>query len=313
MRSPTNTKTNMTQSRSDTDIIRLCEDELTPQSSSPHITQRAKRPRSTSDESPSKYDLDLRNELKEMISEFMSAQNARLLTLEAHIMDLKKQTTKIESSNSDLKSALNNLSDQMFSLESKITGLEKERAEISVQLLNLDQKVDSLERSLIKTCVEIRNVPLRPRESKLDLYTTVSQLTKLLGINITSEIRDISRYRIDKKKNSSALSIEFANTLAKSKFLDSVKNYNKDNPTEKLNSGSLGFQLKDKMPIFIDEQLTPQARKLFYLARNYAKTQKYEYCWISNGRILMKKTKESSYLVIRNEGQLEKLSKEPEA
>ncbi|KAJ8707824.1 hypothetical protein PYW07_011501 [Mythimna separata] len=314
LRSPPIAKA-MNQSRSETDLIKLCEDEQSHDLSSPHITQRAKK-RAFSPCAKklgkSVEEIDYRTELRDMMNQFIASQNARLETLEAHILELKQHCTKIETSNNGMASSLNGLSDQITSLESKITGLDRQRAEMCSHLSALDEKIDTLERNMIKTCVEIRNVPLRQTETKQDLYGSVAVLSNCLGIDTKSDIRDISRYRIDKKSNSSALILEFSNTLIKSKFLDSVKSYNKKNPNQKLDSTNLGFTTKVN-PIFVAEQLTAQSRKLFYLARNFTRDHKYDYCWISNGRILMKKSRESPYIVIRSEAQLRQMSELPVA
>ncbi|KAJ8729027.1 hypothetical protein PYW07_006723 [Mythimna separata] len=248
LRSPPIAKA-MNQSRSETDLIKLYEDEQSHELSSPHITQRAKK-RAFSPCAKklgkSVEEIDYRTELRDMMNQFIASQNARLETLEAHILELKQHCTKIETSNNGMASSLNGLSDQITSLESKITGLDRQRAEMCSHLSALDEKIDTLERNMIKTCVEIRNVPLRQTETKQDLYGSVAVLSNCLGIDTKSDIRDISRYRIDKKSNSSALILEFSNTLIKSKFLDSVKSYNKKNPNQKLDSTNLGFTTKLK-------------------------------------------------------------------
>ncbi|KAJ8704204.1 hypothetical protein PYW08_016859 [Mythimna loreyi] len=303
----------MNQSRSENDLIKLCEDDQFSDLSPSHITQRAKKrafspgAQNSGISEKSVEHIDYRTELREMMNQFITSQNARLETLETHILELKQHCTKIETSSNGMASSLNGLSDQLASLESKITGLDRQRAAMCSHLSALDEKIDILERNMIKTCVEIRNVLLRQTETKQDLYGSIAALSNVLGMDSKLDIRDISRYRMDKKNNSSAIILEFTNTLIKSKFLDSVKSYNKKNPNQKLNSTNLGFTNKE-IPIYVTEQLTAQSRKLFYLARIFSKEHKYDYCWISNGRILMKKAKESPYIVIKSEAQLRQLS-----
>ncbi|KAJ8722981.1 hypothetical protein PYW07_004161 [Mythimna separata] len=191
LRSPPVAKA-MNQSRSETDLIKLCEDEQSHDLSSPHITQRAKKRAFSSSgkklgkSEKSVEEIDFRTELRDMMNQFIASQNARLETLEAHILELKLHCAKIETSNNGMASSLNGLSDQITSLESKITGLDRQRAEMCSHLSALDEKIDTLERNMIKTLllvvgysdgvVELFNFKQHRLITRLDLrshYTTV--------------------------------------------------------------------------------------------------------------------------------------------
>lgn len=231
----------------------------------------------------------------------------RLSNLETHVMEIKQHTTKIENTNSEIEKTMSSMSDQLTSLEGKISGLEKERIKLSGQVSDITDKLEVLERNLIKTSIEIRNVPLQQKETKEDLYKMVQQLSNTLDTNILTDIRDVSRYRYNKDKKTSAVIVEFNNTLVKNKFLNASKNYNKKSPTDRINTTHLGFK-DNQGTIYVAEQLTPFTRQLFYTARKTANSLGFAYCWISNGRILMKKSDSSQYIVIKSESQLKEVT-----
>ncbi|CAG4975794.1 unnamed protein product [Parnassius apollo] len=162
--------------------------------------------------------------------------------LENNLLDIKNQNSKIENTNTDIETSMNFISEQITSLVSKITYLEQERITVDNKISLLEEKMETHDRSCIKTSVEIRNLPKRIQESKKDLYDMLIKLSKLIEIDLqVSDIRDVSRQYSKKENKTSNLTVEFSNTLIKSNFLSLVKNYNKRNSNNKLDSSHLGL------------------------------------------------------------------------
>lgn len=272
-----------------------------------NITQRAKRRCLSEEVSGGELDL-FKNEFKQMIHDMFTTQNCRLDKLENHIMEIKNHYTEIRSTNTELEKAMTVISDQLQSLEDKIITLEKERGSMTVKLSTLEEKIESFDRSLIKTSIELRNVPKRVNETKTMLYDVVTHLSNHLGIetDLTS-VRDVARQPSKKENTTSSLTVEFSNTLTKTRFLTAVKDYNKKNPKGKVNSSHLNIKTAQITPIYIAEQLTSYSKRLFYLSRNFAKSHNYNFCWTSGGRVLLKKDSDSQSFVIKNEEQLRQL------
>lgn len=302
-KSPPKTPPNQYSSRSESDIRKLHADV----DSEGNITQRAKR-RCLSDEVTGDV-LDLfKNDIKKMIREMMCTQNNRLEKLESHIKEIKSHYTEIKATNTDLEKAMTAVSDQLQSLENKITGLENQRGSMVIQLATLENKLEVLDHNLIKTSIELRNVPKRQNETKTMLYDSITHLSRHLGLDTEfANIRDIKRLPSKKENSTSSLSVEFCNTLTKTNFLAAVKDYNKRNPKDKIKSNHLNLKAAQETPIYITELLTANSKRLFYLTRNYAKQHQYNYCWTSNGRIMLKKDPDSQTIVVKNEEQLKQL------
>lgn len=296
-------------SRSESDISKLfTKDDQSTNVNITNITQRTKRRCPSVEENINDNLADFKNEIRDMIQTMVCLQSSRLDKLENHILEIKNSNSNIEVTNSEIEKSMSSLSDQLTSLETKIINLEKERNSMAIKLTTLEEKVESYERSLVKTCVELRNVPKRSNESKKMLYDTLLELSKHLVVNIqVSDIRDVLRQPSKKENQNSTLTVEFTNTLVKSNFLSAVKEHNKRNPNNKLNSTHLGIAAP-KTPTYVAEQLTTNSKRLFYLARNYSKVNQYAFCWTADGRILMKKTPDSPSIVIRSELQLKNLS-----
>lgn len=308
-RTPPNNYHNL-PSRSESDIPNLfSKEELSIGNTvTTNITQRNKRRCPSSEHNFNDNLTEFKNEISDMIKNMVSVQNARMDKLENHIMELKTSTSKIEATNTDIDKSMTSLSDQLTSIETKITGLEKERNSMSIKLTALEEKVESLDRSIVKTCVELRNIPKQSKETKKTLYDSLLKLANYLELNLpSSDIRDVLRQPSKKESSTSTLTVEFTNTFVKSEFLTAVKEYNKRNPNNKINSSHLGYE-KPTTPVYVAEQLTATSKRLFYLARTYAKVNEYSYCWTTDGRILLKKNPDSPSIVIRSEQQLNSLS-----
>ncbi|KAJ8733221.1 hypothetical protein PYW08_001519 [Mythimna loreyi] len=303
-KTPPKTPPNQYSSRSESDIRKLHSD----QDPVGNITQRAKR-RCLSDE-VSGGDLDIfKNDIKKMINEMICSQSSRLDKLEGHIKEIKNHYTEIKATNTDLERAMTVVSDQLQSLENKITGLENQRGSMAIQLAKLENRLEVLDHNLIKTSIELRNVPKRQNETKIMLYDTISHLSRHLGLDTeSSSIRDVTRLPSKKENVTSSLTVEFCNTLVKTKFLAAVKDYNKLNPTDKIKSTHLNLKSLPETPIYITELLTANTKRLFYLSRNHAKTHQYKYCWTSNGKVMLKKNPDSQTIVVRSEEQLKQLA-----
>lgn len=297
----------MSQTGSETEINVLGEDgeAILTSEITEYNTQRAKRrcPTSSSEKS-TEIETSQFQEIKAMIQQFMSTQNNRLDKLENHIMEIKAQNVKIESSNLEIERSVNFMGDQLSVLENKITTIEKERQKLVFQVATLETKQQLFERNLAKTSIEMRNTPKIPYENKENLFSMVMSLAKNLNMELQfSDIRDV--YRLPSKKDSitSSVIIEFTNTLMKSRLLNKIKDYNSRNTTNKLNSTHIGLKVP-KTAIYVCELLTQDAKKLYYQARTFAKNQHYEFCWTSEGQILLRQAKNSPYIVVKNEAQL---------
>ncbi|KAJ0170848.1 hypothetical protein K1T71_013620 [Dendrolimus kikuchii] len=246
-------------------------------------------------------------ELKQFINNLMLSQNKRLDLLENHIKEVKGLNTTLNTSCQEIEKSLNIMSDQMRSVETKIDLLESERKSMANHVLELEEKIDNLERNSVKTSIEIRNIPKFPQETKEMLYNMVQNLAQYLNINISkSDLRDVQRSLSKQDKKFSSVIVEFHNTFIMTTLLKEAKKHNKENISSRLNSSHIGLSPHNN-PIYISEYLTAKSRRLFYMAREFAKKQNYAFCWCSKGRIYLRKELGSEYILIKHETRLEEL------
>ncbi|VVC96076.1 unnamed protein product [Leptidea sinapis] len=288
IRSPVNR--NVQHTLSDSDIAQTKTHETATQRSS-------KRRRGSPDKSCTTEDI------KNILAEWKNNENSLLNKLVNDVAEIKHQNTQIKESNKEIEKALEFLNCQYEAMRKKMELLESERKEHISQIEILEQKVEELNRTLKSSSIEIRNMSsMKNYENKDELSSIVVKTCKALNVDIEKrELKDI--YVIRGKGGNNTIVAEFTSNIVKHNVIKGVKLYNKQHPNSRLNTSVIGLD-GDKKRIYISEALTYKARRLFYLARDLAKTEEFKYCWVSNGKIFLRKTDQSQHMEIKNEFQL---------
>lgn len=245
-------------------------------------------------------------EMREMFQSFADCQNKKLDLLSTHMEEVKLQNSSIFDTNRDIENSLEDMSHRLIAMQSKIDSLEDQRKVLVSQITNIDDKCEFLEKTLKKTSIELRYIPRAPKEDKHTLFNYITHLSQSLNISLEpADVRDVYRIPNTREPTKSTVVAEFSSTLLKTRFLSSVREFNK---TKSLKILNVGIE-NNTLPLFVSESLTAKARRLHFLARDFARVEKYKYCWISNGNIYLRKEEGSEYFLIKNEAQLNSLKK----
>lgn len=243
----------------------------------------------------------LKEEIIEMFSAIIAPLSSRLQGVEKSLHDIIEQNTEIKSSNCEIEKSLTFLSGQIKDFEGKIVGLEKDCNTTKASIADLEERHELLDRTMRKTSAEIRGVPKRKKENKLDILNSIKNLMKTINLeSATSDVIDVYRLPSKETSSTSTIIVEFSNIFIKENFLRSTKQYNKDNKSSRLNATHL-FPEEPAVPIYFSEYLTNKAKRLHFLARDFAQTEKYKFCWITNGRIFLRKEEGANYIHVKNE------------
>lgn len=286
---------------------------------SDHVNTKSRQKRRPARDEKDDF-LVLKNEIREWLRAFQRDQNARLDKLqdqqnsrldamEGRIAELSAKLTTANNTSQDIGKSVDFVSEKIFELQGKIDSFKKDWTAISAQISDLEDKQEALARAMNKTCIEIRNVPKQtPTPTKSELFGFIRKLCSGLNIEIHSgDIRDVSRFTSRKDNMCWNLTVELSNTLIKNNILSATRKYNVGNTANKLNASHLG--LGGNKAIYISEYLTPKAKRIYFLAREFAKSEQYEYCWSANGNVYLRKKNGFPYILIKNEDHLNSLSK----
>ncbi|XP_059054943.1 uncharacterized protein LOC131848986 [Achroia grisella] len=245
---------------------------------------RSKRRRGSPED---KYPSD---DIKNMMSEWKESQNTILNKLVADVAVIKLQNSEIKESNKDIEKSLEFISYQYEDMRRKVELLENERKCHITQIAVLKNKVEEMQRTLKSSSIEIRNLLIL----KIAINASVSN----------KDIKDV--VVLNERGDKSTIVAEFTTSVLKYDVIRSAKEYNKKNPSNRLNTTHIGLDGQISA-IYISESLTRKARRLFYLARDVAKSENCKYCWSNNGKIYLRKSEDSRHIEIKDETQLTEL------
>lgn len=245
-------------------------------------------------------------EMRGMFDKFVLEQSNQLKNLESSLKEIKTQ-------NSHITTTIETLSHKYDDIQKELEFLKQERKDQGTYIQLLEHKIENFERQSCSTKLELRSIPKQHSESKQDLCNLVKSLCKTLNIQVqSSEIKDI--YRTYTKPGAKrdvipTIVVDFASVITRENVMRNFKRLSSKEKTDKLNTGLFGLASPFK-PIYISESLTPKGRRLFFLARDFAKTFGYAFCWTSYGRIFLRKSEGSPHVLVNDEATLTELKKQ---
>ncbi|KAJ0180367.1 hypothetical protein K1T71_003771 [Dendrolimus kikuchii] len=250
--------------------------------------------------------------VEEDLSDFMTQVKSMFCDIKAcqSVQDTKMEricsaVEDIKAQNSSIQTSMEFLSEKYESLKTQLEKSDLENKKNLQHIKALEQKLDKYERISRSACIEIKNVPPVTGESKQDLLLKVTSIAKQINTVIEQcDVKDI--YRINTKVPSNKIIIvDFVSVIKKEDLIYKYKHFNKG--SIKLNTDMFNYNCT-RQPIFISENLSQQMKRLYYLARDYAKSNDYKYCWVTNGKIFLRKIEGAPLNWIRNETDLKNLS-----
>ncbi|KOB68765.1 Zinc finger DNA binding protein [Operophtera brumata] len=244
-----------------------------------------------------------REDVSEMFSLFKQEQDQRFTALLNKIQDGIQTHTE---QNAKILSSIDFLGQKYDEMVSRIDSLEREKSADRKYIQSLEARLDQLDRSLRGSSIEVRNVPKKAGESKEDLLNLIAKVGGALNVPVQqTEVRDV--YRINtKSETNQPIVAEFTSVILRDKIVSSVKSYNKKYTTTKFSTSNLKLEGPTK-PIFISESLAPQTKKLFFMAREFAKSSDFKFCWASRGKIYLRRSDGAALIKVNNESDLENL------
>ena len=202
-----------------------------------------------------------------------------------NLEDIKKKLKKLDT----MEKSMTTQSKDIKSLMTEMASVKQENANLKTEVNRLNYKVDELEQYGRRNNVEIHGIPEIPAENLPDILTKIGEK---LGCEIQRSDIDVI-HRLPGKDNKPRPVIarlvrrSVRDALLKERFkLANVKTH------------QLDINVNEQNKIFINENLTPDRRKLFYLTRQKKDEKDYKFAWIRNGLIFLRKTENSEVIKV---------------
>lgn len=215
-------------------------------------------------------------------------------SIQANISEFERSLTFFSSKFDETAEQLKSITEKMKTISSDNEVLKKENHFLKVEIWNLKRSVNTLEQDKLQSSVEISGVPETKNEN---LTTLMIDFGSKLNVPI-SEVDITSVFRIPSMNRQAPRKIaaNFANRSTKTAMLNAIKKQRnfaaKDiHPT---------FS-KDESIIFINDRLTPENRRLFWLSRRLAAEYNIKFCGTSGGRILLRRVENGPTIRINDE------------
>lgn len=182
-----------------------------------------------------------------------------------------------------------------------IDELRQENVNLKETVVKLELRLDEVEQYSRANSIEIFGVPELKNE---DTYDIVKNICTALDVKITRENIDVC-HRLGRPGGGSdgrprGIIAKFVRREDKLKVLSMRK------VKRNFSTSHLGYD-QPAVPVYINENLSPQRRKLFAAAREVKKTKQFTYLWVQNGNILMRKDQGTPVVRITTLSDLDKL------
>ncbi|KAJ8707164.1 hypothetical protein PYW08_011298 [Mythimna loreyi] len=284
----------MNTSMSDPDLSATHTDKTPPN----YVFNRNKR--SLTDLYKSDFD-NFKEDMKQMMITLLDKHQEKLQDIKVTLNEIREVNQNIENSVAFLKA-------QNEDFKKKIDTLENQAKEDRKCIILLEDKIEELQKSQRKSNFEIKNVPKIKNETKENLLEFVTCLAKNLGSNMSAtDVNDIYRIRGKKMDTlNTSIIVETNSTLRKTEMLKLCKEFNIKHKS-KLCAKHLGLRTSEDTPIFVSEHLTLRGSRLYFLARDLAKSKGFTFCWTAYGKVYVRKTATSPIINIINEAQIQQL------
>lgn len=276
-------------------------------------TRGSKRPALSSppQSSPEKPDHDfIRKTIEDVISKQMDGliskmKNMITYTISRELKPIQEEITQMSISLDYLSESHTEILKEQEANKRIVKELQKENSDLKSRINDLSSRLNQIEQHSRSCNIELHCVPERKNENLLQIAT---KLGSVIGHNIQEcDIKNCTRIAKQDSTSSRPRSIvlQLESPRMRDHVLAAAINYNKANPSNKLNSQLLGFS-GDQTPIFVAEHLSPSNKALHAATRKKANEKGYKYVWVRGGKIFVRKSDGSDSILVKNVDVLDK-------
>lgn len=219
------------------------------------------------------------NELKKFVSEKLDDFKDTLDFNNTVIQDLKRAVTKLEDANKNLQSE-----------NKRIT---EENVLIKKEIKDLKLSVIELKQYSRRANLEISDIPESENE---DIEQILSKIGELANCDLINNKVIAHRVPSFNKERPKPIIVQFKSKPVKDQIQKKLKE-------RKITTSEISPRFTD-MPIYFNEHLTPELKKIFYLSRNFKKVNNFKFCWVRDGKIYLRKHETSKIYRIQAEEDL---------
>lgn len=233
----------------------------------------------------------------------LSSTQSDISEIKSGMVDIKSAMQQIASSvvhlntsnveiRDQLKDAMTKINETLSSLTDQVKDLQVRDREKTQQINEMDKRIQKLEQQSINKNIEINNMPVNDVEP----LTVIKRVSASVGIQLC----DADFSRVYRTKKSEKIIVEFSSLQKKRELMQKMKGHRID-----INVISGETDKPTNNFIYVNDELTPNNRRLLWMSKTKAKECNWKYVWVRDGHIFARKSEGSSHIVINNASDIE--------
>lgn len=200
---------------------------------------------------------------------------------EEFIKTLNYYGDKVDEAGRSVKS----MEQKLVMMEKRLDKSEAENKELKTRLRNMEIQLNEVAQKEYNTQIEIIGL----KDKNINAEVVVAKIFEKAGIangEVPHKIQKLTRLG-DNRQEKTSINVRFQSQEDRNKILTKIK-------TEKVYA-KLGNSVNiDSSPVSINESLCPYYKRLFFEAKRVKREKNYAFLWTKDGRILIKKSHEST-------------------
>lgn len=256
------------------------------------ICPACKKTSSTSSESKTNNS-DVIKLIEELRRENENYKQEVLKKLELFEQSLQFTSDLVEKSNETNK----NVQEELKQIKELNKKLLEENSSLQLKVSKLENDIIDLQQYSRRQNVEISNLPEVPNE-KMD--EVKMNIMNALGVDLSKNLTIVHRVPTTKKEKIKPIIMQFDSVASKSEFMKAAK-------LKKITADAVNSCF-EKLPVYINDHLCPDLKKLLYDCKVFKRQNDFKYCWSKNGKIFLRKTEGSKIYRIKCNSDLNNVS-----
>lgn len=211
--------------------------------------------------------------------------------------EIKMDLREFERSLSFTTDKMDEVLVEIKKLKERQVDLENENKMLREKMMKMENSVEELEQYSRNRNIQIDGIPCVKDEN---LEKLVQDIATQIDVEITGgEIDVVHRIPSRYNKNPEPIVVQFLSRKKRDEMIEKGKK-------KKINTTNLNISGPQK-PVFINEHLTVQRKRLLYEAKIKKNEMNFKYVWSKGGKVFMRKTDTSNVIQLNSLEQLNKL------
>ncbi|CAH2103004.1 unnamed protein product [Euphydryas editha] len=226
-----------------------------------------------------------------------------MIPLQEELKSIREEFLGMKECFEFINSNFDNFNKRIENCEKDVQKLNKqfsELGEIRSSIATLKEENNVREQWARRSNVEIYGIPERKNENLLSILQNISEKTKC-KLNPNTDIDFVTRVASKNKdvKKPKPIIVKFLCRWKKDDFLSQIRKLN-------LKCNDLGFS-GNSNSVYFNDHLTSFNKGLLQSVKKIAKEKKYQFVWIKNCSIMVRRSSTSAVLHIGRESDLKKI------